>query len=190
MRKLLFPLAVALVLISCAPKVKKEKLCPPEQAILSKYSQRVVPEEFRIYGTLKYGPLKFPFMLSKFDGFYTLKVAKVRKVELSSDRFCLDKKCYLLPDQPENLIFGKVLTGEERSLCKDGTLYFRSEGEIYIKEVAFEGERPKELTLYNPRKDKDIKVIFGKENPKGFFEELSFVGEGTEVKLEIEEVEL
>ena len=188
--KVLIPILVMLVL-SCAPKVREVgKVCPSPSELFSLYAYRNVPPNFKVYGKLKYGPLRLPFMFAKSEGEYTLRVAKVGKLEVFEDRFCLKDKCYLLPAPPENLIFGKILAGDETLSCKENLVYLTHKGEVYTRTVVLEGRKAKEMILYNPRKNRTAKVIFGKEDPKGFFRSIQLYSEGNELTISIEEVRL
>ena len=182
---LLFVLFLAL---SCAQKT--EPVCPDPEPILMKYSSRPVPKDFRIYGILSYGPLRLPMMLAKFDGFYTVRVAKAKRVSVEESKLCIENRCYLLPAPPENLIFGKILSGRETYVCTEGGLLFEERIGPYIKRVFFEGVVPKEVIVWNPRKRKGLKISFGKESEEGFFREIRFDMDTGKVKLQIEEVEL
>jgi len=181
-------LAILLVLFSCAPKVE-ERVCDGEK-ILREFSDRSAPKNFRIYGVVKYGPLKFPMMLAKFDGFYTFRMAKGRNVYVSNDRFCIKDKCYLLPLPPESIIFGKLLSGREAVLCKEGSLLFRERLGVYEKLVVFSEGRPRELSIKNLKNGRILRVVFGSEDERGFFREIEFITESGSVKLILEEVEI
>lgn len=187
MRRLLLLLAPVL-LLSCAHK--ERVACPGGADILERYSSRFVPENFRVYGIIRYGPLKLPMMLARFDGFYTVRVARTRDVSVYRDRFCVEGRCFLLPIPPEDLLFGRILSGREIRLCEDGVLVFEEGTGVYLKRVVFEGSRPREILIWNTRKKKGIRVLLGEEDEKGFFREVSFDSGGVEVKLQIEEVEL
>ena len=184
----ILPLFLLFLILSCAQKV--ETSCPNREDILREFSSRYVPKDFRIYGTLYYGPLRLPMMLAKFDGFYTVRVAKARNVSIERDRLCIERRCYLLPAPPENLVFGKVLSGREVSLCEGGRLIFEESLGVYRKRVLFEGRRLKELILWNVRKNRGMRILFGKEDGRGFFREIDFDMEPGRVKLQIEEVEI
>jgi hypothetical protein len=183
----LFFLLILFLIISCAPKVERE--CVVDKSVYGPYLNRKVPKDFRVYGLIKYGPVRLPLMLAKFDGFYTVRVAKAGDISIDSKRICIERKCYILPAPPEELIFGKLLTGREYSFCRKGLIYFRLRGDVYERLVVFGPEGPEELSLINVRKNKSVKVLFGEEDPKGFFRELRFLLDGGEVKLLIEEVE-
>jgi len=137
----LLPLTACLLLllIACAPKEVRRD-CPSPERILHTFALKRVPENFRIYGTFRYGPLRMPVLLAKFDSFYTVRVARAQNVTIEKDRLCLEGKCYLLPVSPENLIFGRVLSGKEYSFCSRGSLVFRERTGVYEKLVVFEGE--------------------------------------------------
>ncbi len=186
MKALLLLLLLA-TLFSCAPKV--ERACPPAREVALKYRERYVPSNFRIYGLLEYGPLKFPMMLAKYDNFYTVKVARAGDVEMKRDRVCVRGKCYLLPAPPEDLIFGRLLNGREYSFCRGKTLYFRDRGRVYERIVSFLNGKPLEVSLINLRTNRSVRVLLKKEDKRGFFREIIFIFEGTEVKLIVEEVE-
>ncbi len=181
-----------LLLLSCAPKVEveRERACADPERILTEYAHRRVPENFRIYGALRYGPLKLPMLLAKFDSFYTVKVAKAKDVSIEKDRLCLEGKCYLLPFAPENLIFGKVLSGTEYSFCSNGLTTFRERTGVYEKLVLFERTSLREVVIRNVRKNRSFRVIFRSPDPGGFFRELDFEMDGKRVKLLVEEVEI
>ena len=185
--RLLLLISLFLVL-SCAQKTAP--VCPDPNKVMTEYSSRPVPKEFRVYGILHYGPLRLPMMLAKFDGFYTVRVAKAKKVSVDKDRLCIEDRCYLLPAPPENLIFGKLLSGRETYVCREGNLLFEERIGPYLKKVLFEGERPREVIVWNPRKGKGLKIFFGKESEEGFFREIRFDTGTGKVKLQIEEVEI
>lgn len=176
------------LLFSCAQKVERKCVYNPKAVAL--YKDRRVPENFRIYGLLKYGPLKFPMMLAKFDGYYTVKVARAKGISIEGKTLCLEGKCYILPAPPEDIVFGKLLTGREYSFCRNGLIYFRQRGRIYERLVVFRGSKPVELAIINRKDNRSVKVILGSESDKGFFRELRFILDGREVKLLIEEVEI
>ena len=183
------PLILLIVLLlSCAPK--ERVACPDWSGILKKYSSRFVPEDFRVYGIIRYGPLRLRMMLAKFDSFYTVRVARAKSVSVEEDKLCIEKRCFLLPVPPEYLLFGRVLSGREISLCEGGTLIFEERMGVYRKRVVFEGDRLKEIIIWNIRKGKGLRISFGEEDKRGFFREVRFDTGGVEVKLQIEEVEL
>ncbi len=174
--------------LSCG--VKTTGVCLSPQKVAEDYTLNHVPREFRIYGKFRYGPVSFPMMIAKFDGFYTVKVAKVKDVSLERDRICARGKCYLLPLLPEDIIFGKVLTGSEYSFCRKGLLYFRERLGLYEKIAVFDGRDLRELVIVNRKRNRAMKITFGEFSGKGYFREITFIMDGEEVKLEIEEVEI
>lgn len=182
-----FFLLVLIVLISCAPKA--EKRCEAER-VLSEFSSKQPPKNFRIFGAIKYGPLKFPMMFAKFDGFYTIKVARTKDLSIDRNRFCTRDKCYLLPSLPEDIIFGKLLSGREYHLCKDGLLLFRERLGVYDKLVIFSEGRPKEISIRNVKNGKVLRIVFGPMDKEGFFKEIEFITDSSSAKLIVEEVEL
>ncbi len=183
----IFLIALTL-LFSCAPKV--ERRCSAGEELIDEFSRKYVPRNFRIYGKFRYGPLKFPMLLAKFDGIYTVRIAKAKDVRIKRDRLCIDRKCYLLPSPPEYLIFGRLLSGTEYSFCKEGLLFFRERVGVYEKLLIFEGKVPKELSVRNVKNGKTLRIIFGSMDKERYFKEITFILDSNEVKLIIEEVEL
>ncbi len=177
---------ILILILSCAEKGQE---CLPVSEVIKEYEFRKIPTDFRIYGVFLYGPLKSPMMLAKFDGFYTVRVAKTNKIKIEKNKLCIENKCYLLPIAPENLIFGRVLSGGEYHFCRNSLLMFRKKLGVYEKLVVFEGKKLKELIVRNIKKEKSIRIIFGDLKGK-FFRELTFEIEGNKVKLVIEEVEI
>ncbi len=186
--KAYYLLAITFLLISCAPKV--ERTCFVPELIKKRYTKSGELPQFRAFGRVKYGPLKLPFMLLKSEQGYTLKVAKVREVSLSEDRFCFKERCYLLPFPPEDLILGRILSGGERMFCEGGKLYLEKRGKTYVKTAVFEGSRFKEIIVYNPNKDKTLRVLLDEEDAEGFFKKIRLISEGEEIVFQIEEVKL
>jgi len=181
-------LLFAVFVFSCG--VKTGGICLSPEKVADKYTLNHVPKDFRIYGKFRYGPMSFPMMIAKFDGFYTVRVAKVKDVSLERDRICARGKCYLLPLLPEDIIFGKVLTGSEYSFCREGLLYFRERLGLYEKIVIFEGRKLKEMVIVNRKRQRAMKIIFGEYSKKGYYRDVTFRMDGEEVKLQIEEVEI
>jgi len=188
MKSLLWILSLTALLLSCAPKV--EKACGSAQEVLHAHAFGRVPENFRIYGTFKYGPVKLPMLLAKFDNFYTVRIARTQDVRIERDRLCVEGKCYLLPVAPEDLIFGRVLSGKEYSFCRGNLLMFRERMGVYEKLVIFEGGKLREMVIRNVRKNRSFRITFGDRRKEGFFGRLLFEMDGKRVKLLIEEVEI
>lgn len=175
-----------LLFLSCAPK--PERKCPPKDAVLSAYSNNEVPESFVVYGKVKYGPLKKPFMLAKSGDSYRIKVAGVKKVSLSENKLCLEEKCYLLPLPVDRLLFGKVLEGYSYSFCSGGQRVFKIKGGVYESLVTYVNTNLRELQVVNLRNRKSIRVTFGDRDERGFYREVSFESEGEGFDLIVEEV--
>ncbi len=185
---MIFLLIIWVLLTSCSVKVAQR--CADEKRVIAEYTLNHVPREFRIYGHFKYGPVKFPMIIAKYDGFYTVKVAKVKDVSIRRDRICARGKCYLLPLLPEDIIFGKVLSGTEYSFCRGGRTVFRERMGVYDKIVVFEGGKLRELIIVNRKNGRGLKITFGSRSERGYFREIGFEMNGEKVKLEIEEVEV
>ncbi len=177
---------VVLLISACAPK--PEKKCPPKETVLSSYLNSEIPDSFVIYGKVKYGPVKRPFMLAKKEGVYRIKVAGVKEVSLSESRICLEGKCYLLPVPVERILFGRVLDGYSYSFCRAGERVFKIGGGVYERLVTFAGANLREMQVVNLRNGKKIKVTFGERNEKGFYKRVSFESEGDGFDLIVEEV--
>lgn len=182
-----FLLILPFLMLSCAKKIPPS--CPGGEEVLREFSSRHVPDNFRIYAILRYGPVRLPMMLAKFDGFYTVRIAKAGNISVDKGKLCIDERCYLLPAAPESLVFGRVLSGSERSICANGKLIFEEDMGVYSKRVIFDGKKLKEVILRNVRKERSIRVSFGEEDERGFFREIEFSMGGAGVKLQIEEVE-
>lgn len=180
-----------LFLVSCAPLSDRRPSvkCPDPKDLFTGYSFQRAPKEFRVYGTLKYGPLKMPILIAKFDGIYTVKVPKERDIRLDERHVCLKGRCYLLPIPPENLIFGGVLLGKEVEVCKGGKRYMVYTEGVYERTVVFVDSRLVEYRVRNIKNNKVIKVRFGPLGPGGYFREILIETEGMSFKLLIEEVE-
>ncbi len=186
----IFTLAL-LILTSCGPLMKAEKdlRCPDTEDLLNKYAIWKAPVEFRIYGSVKFGPFRMPILLAKFDNIYTVKVPRREEIKVEERYVCVRKRCYLIPVPPENLVFGSVISGMEVASCSEGRKIMTEVGDIYEKTAVFEGDRLREYRIRNVRNGRTIKVLFGPRNPKGYFEEILFDMEGRRFKLLIEEVE-
>ncbi len=174
-----------LILFSCAPKV--EERCDP-RTVLRNLPRTKAPENFKLHGYVKYGPLRFPFLFAKEKGSYRLKVAKAPRIRVFEDRFCLKGKCYLLPAPPEKVIFGELIFGGERASCEGSYVVLESSSDLYEKKVFFEGGKPVKAVVKNLKNGRTFTVLFRERDKRGFFRELVFKGKGGSVKLLIEEV--
>jgi len=177
---------LSFLILSCAQKMAPS--CPDGKDVMREYLSKRVPEEFKVYGYLYYGLLRVPVMLAKSEGSYTVKVAKIKGVSLEDGRFCVGERCYPLPVSPEDLVFGRVLSGREAFLCEDGNLVFQEETGSYTKRAIFEGRKLRELTFWDATMERKVKISFRDEDERGFFREIDFNMGELEVKLQIEEV--
>ncbi len=180
-----------LLLLSCGPLVEvKRGKCPSKEEILLSYSAKRTPKEFRVYGRVSFGPLKFPILLAKFDGIYTVKVPGKERVFVDGKVVCVRERCYLLPLPPENFIFGGVLLGRERVLCSGNRLVFKDTGKIYEREILFEGGRLSEYRVRNRRSGKTLKVFFGPKERGGYFRYIILESGGRRLKISVEGVDI
>ncbi|MDQ7082075.1 MAG: hypothetical protein Q9N34_03135 [Aquificota bacterium] len=185
----MIPVLIAFLVLSCAPLHRAERECPGTEDLMNIYASGKTPKEFRIYGKVRYGPMKVPFLIARFDDIYTVKVPR-RDVKVLDGKVCLRDRCYLLPLPPENLVFGGVLRGGEREFCDGGVKVFSERGIVYERTVIFEGKKLREMRIKNLKNGKVIRVIFGERDPRGYFREIKIRTGGTGFKLLIEEVEI
>jgi hypothetical protein len=180
-----------LLLASCAPLVEVGgRVCPSTEELLELYARGKTPKEFRIYGMVKYGPVRIPVLIAKFDDLYTVRVPRGKDLRIEGGRVCLGERCYLLPLPPENLVFGGVISGGERESCRDGLKYLTERDEVYERTAVFEGNRLREFRIRNLRNGRTIRVEFGPRDPAGFFREIRLEMGNVRFKLLIEEVEV
>ncbi len=92
---------------------------------------RPPPESFRAYGyiTTPYG--RHPFLLKKREGNYSLKVGRVRGLELKHKSICYFERCYLLPESVEDIIFTHFLRRAEVIGCDREYVYLKAGEETF-----------------------------------------------------------
>jgi len=166
------PLALLLLLLACAPK-----LCPPPEKLLSNLLNPP-PERVTLYGYLKAGPLKTPFVLIREDGRELLRTA-FTGLTLKGRSVCLDGACLELPVSPTELLYG-YLPGRYRVVsCLAGRAVLENEKgvRLYLKDGRLEELRWR-----------DVRVLFSERAPEGFFKQLTVVYKDLKLKIEVEGV--
>ncbi len=186
MRKISLLLILIHFLISCAPKPKvvlEKEECPYE--LLSVFKKDERPSKFTVFGKIRYSVFRSPFMISKENDNYFIKVARVKNVSLYKDRICTERRCYLLPFLPEELIFGRFIYGVKNVKCSDGKLIWETKEGVYTKRVSL---RRKEIHIkvINNRTGKEAEVILKNYNGK-FFRDIIIESGGEKIKIRIEE---
>lgn len=172
-------LLLLILLSACAYR----ETCPkdyPELAVS-------IPEEFKLYGYIGSVYGKRPFLLIKRGQEYALKVGGAGEVYLSSEEVCYGDECFKLPLPVEHLIFGRLLEGDERVVCRDGFRVFTKKSGNMRKEVVYRENLPVSLTL---KGNYEIKAFLSSYDEKGFFKRVLLKINDQKLELFIEELEI
>ncbi|RUM32050.1 MAG: hypothetical protein DSY42_01745 [Aquifex sp.] len=158
-----------LTIISCAPKV-----CPDGNELLSKVIRKP-PEKVKLYGYIKGGYLRVPFLIEKKGNEETIKVPQPGLV-VSSSFFCWNSMCFDLPVSPMNIIYG-YFPGNYKVVNCGGEVILRSEDG---KEIILSKGKLKAF------KYKRMKILYGEKSPEGYYKNLTIILGNMRIKIFVE----
>ncbi|HIP42316.1 MAG TPA: hypothetical protein EYG91_00020 [Aquifex aeolicus] len=158
-----------LTIISCAPKV-----CPDGNELLGKVIQKP-PEKVKLYGYIKGGFLRVPFLIEKEGNEETIKVPQQGLI-VDSSFFCWNGMCFNLPLSPMSIIYG-YFPGDYKVVSCRGEVLLRSQDGKEI--ILSEGK----LKAF---KYKRIKILYGEKSPEGYYKNLTIILGSMRIKIFVE----
>ncbi|SNZ14760.1 hypothetical protein [Hydrogenobacter hydrogenophilus] len=163
MKKALF-LCVLCLAYACAPLV-----CPGEKEVRQVYSEDSAPKSYNAFVSLRYGILKVPIYIEKAQNGYTLRSPQTGTVLFKDTNLCVGATCIDLPLTPDALIFGTVLTGEEKASCSLGSLAFERDDGLYKRKYIFSNGQLKRVELIDKKRDRLVVLDYPERNKQGYY---------------------
>ncbi|MFN3870068.1 MAG: hypothetical protein ACK4MW_01080 [Aquificaceae bacterium] len=182
MFKLKLLASLSLLLFSCAPMV-----CPEGDQIKKNYSEYNAPSSYEASLSLRQGFLRVPIQLVKRDGKFVIST-EGRNLELNLGNLCISGVCFDLPVNPDGILFGKVLRGDEKLECSFGGVFFeRDEGSFKSKYV-FKDGKLNLIELYDKRRERVLKVNYLDWSKEGYAKAIKLEGENISAILTVDSI--
>ncbi|WP_448584244.1 hypothetical protein [Thermocrinis sp.] len=180
--KIYLSLALCLIL-SCAPM-----LCKMDPSIALNYSEDKAPKKYVSFISISYGAVKVPLKLEKDGSKYTVHASRIPGLSFDKEGFCANGVCLDLPFGPDGIIFGALLTGEEKVSCSsEGMTLSRQMGNYLIKHHFKDGQLSK-VEILDRKKEKLITLNYGLRTKEGYYKRVKVSFEGLSITINIEEV--
>ena len=181
--KTLIVFLFGMLMFYCAPMV-----CPEEKEIRSFYSQDASPKSYSAVLSAKYGPLRIPLFVNKNEGGYEIKTIGSKSISYRDKALCVDPICLDIPFSIDGLIFGNVLSGDEKVSCSLGNVVFEKDDQLYWRRFVFSQGQLKRVEILDKNRDKTLTINYGDRNKKGYYELLDVEAGGLSFRINIEEV--
>lgn len=163
MKKILL-ICIFMLEYACAPLV-----CPGEKDIKSRYSEDTAPKSYKALVSLRYGILKVPMYVEKDMGRYTLRSPQTGTVLLEEGNLCINATCLDLPINPDGLIFGALLLGDEKPTCSFGTIVFERDDQVYLRKYIFSNGELLRVELTDKKRGKFVVLEYGQKTKEGYY---------------------
>jgi len=177
-------LAIALCFVlSCAPM-----LCKIDPITALSYSEDRAPEKYVSTLSISYGALRVPLRLEKNDSGYTIQSLKIPGLSFDKKGLCANGVCFDLPFGPDGIIFGALLTGEEKVSCSsEGIILSRKVGDYMIRHYFKDGDLSK-VEILDRKKERLITLNYGIKTKEGYYKRVKVSTEDFSFTINIEEV--
>ncbi|MGC8852261.1 MAG: hypothetical protein ACP5P0_01500 [Hydrogenobacter sp.] len=168
---------------ACAPLV-----CPGEKEVRQAYSEDSAPKDYNAFVSLRYGILRVPIYIEKSQGGYTLRSPQTGTVLFKDTNLCVGATCLDLPLTPDALIFGTVLTGDEKVSCSLGSLAFERDDGLYKRKYIFSNGQLKRIELIDKKRDKIIVLDYPERNKQGYYKNVKISIEDISFNLSVDQI--
>jgi hypothetical protein len=182
MKKLALLLAFGFVL-SCAPL-----LCRPDQTLLLNHLEDRVPEKYTSQLLISYGVLKVPVKVEKDKDKYRVESARFGVFSLDRKGLCLNGVCIDLPFSIDGVIFGRMLTGEEKPSCTSEGLLLSRDMDAYLVKHYFVNNQLAKVEVFDKKRDRLITLSYGQKAPEGYYRRVIVNWEDFTFTINVEEV--
>jgi len=180
--KVYLSMALCFVL-SCAPMV-----CRMDPTVVLNYSEDKAPKRYSSFIYVSYGALKIPFKLEKDNSKYTIQGPKIPSLSFDKKGLCANSVCFDLPFGPDGIIFGALLTGEEKVSCSsEGVILSREVGDYMIRHYFKDGDLSK-VEILDRKKERLITLNYGIRTKEGYYKRVKVSTEDLSFTINIEEV--
>ena len=179
---MLFLLVVSF-LFSCAPM-----LCRIDQSVATNYLEDKAPKRYVSLISVSYGAIRIPFRLEKDGSQYRITGSRIPNVSFDKKGLCLNNVCLDLPFGPDGIIFGTVLTGEEKSSCSSkGIVLSRDVGSYTLKHYFVDNQLSK-VEVLDRKREKLITLSYGSKTKEGYYKRVKVDVEDLSFTINVEEV--
>ncbi|WP_333784405.1 hypothetical protein [Thermocrinis sp.] len=177
-------LAIALCFVlSCAPV-----LCRMDPTVAFNYSEDKAPQKYTSFIYVSYGAVKIPLKLEKDNSKYTIQGPKIPGLSFDKKGLCANGVCLDLPFGPDGIIFGALLTGEEKISCSsEGIILSREVGDYLIRHY-FKDAQLSKVEILDKRKERLITLDYSFRTKDGYYKRVKVSVEDFSFTINIEEV--
>jgi hypothetical protein len=182
MKRLALLLASGFVL-SCAPL-----LCRPDQALLLNHLEDRAPEKYTSQLLISYGVLKVPVKVEKDKDKYRVEAARFGGFSFDRKGLCLNGVCIDLPFSIDGIIFGRMLTGEEKPSCTSEGLVLSRDTDAYLVKHYFVDNQLAKVEVFDKKRDRLITLTYGQKTPEGYYRRVKVNWEDLTFTISVEEV--
>lgn len=151
-----------LLLSACAPLV-----CPEGDDIKRTYSEFGAPASYTADLSLRYGFIRVPIRVQKSEGKFTI-MGEGKSAEISLNNLCVAGACIDLPVNPDGVLFGKVLRGDEKMGCSTSDVYFERDDGIFRSKYVFKDGKLSLAEFYDTKKDKRLVLSYLEWSREGY----------------------
>ncbi len=149
----------------------------------------MAPKSYSALLSAKYGPLKIPVFIRKEGQDYQIRTAGGQLLSYKAQGLCVDSVCMDLPFSLDALLFGTVLTGDEKLLkCGTDTVAFEKDDQIYSRRYVFSQGQLKRVEVLDKNRDKTILINFSGRGKEGYYRSLDVEVGGVSLRINVEEV--
>lgn len=169
-----------LLLSSCAPYV-----CPEGDQIKKNYADQSAPSSYQANLSLRQGLLRIPILVQKREGRFTIS-GEGKVLDLSLNNLCVGGVCFDIPINPDGVIFGKVIRGDEKLSCGlSGVSFERDEG-MYKTRYVFRDGKISLIEFYDASKNKVFKLNYLDWSKEGYAKAIRIEGENFNILLTVD----
>ena len=176
-------LLVVSFLFSCAPM-----LCRIDQSVATNYLEDIAPKRYVSLLSVYYGAIRMPLKLEKDGDQYRITGSRIPNVAFDKQSLCLNNVCLDLPLGPDGIIFGAVLTGEEKAFCSsDGVVLSRDVGSYTLKHYFVDNQLSK-VEVLGRKRERLIILSYGPKTKEGYYKRVKVDVEDLSFTINVEEV--
>lgn len=168
----LFTLVALSFLFSCAPMV-----CPEGSKISREYSLSNAPNRYSADLSIRYGLLRVPLKVEKEDGRFTLE-GQGKSYSLDLNSLCFGATCIDLPVNPDGVIFGKLLRGDEKVECGLTGVAFERDDGAFLSRFLFKDGKPYTAEFFDKRRENKVVLEYLEWSKEGYARALRLSRDG------------
>ncbi len=162
-------------------------VCPEGEQIKRDYSEYNAPSSYKASLSLRQGFLRIPIEVAKRDGTFTIS-GEGRTFELNLGNLCIGGVCFDLPVNPDGILFGKVIRGDEKLVCSFGGVSFERDEGFFKSKYVFKDGRLSFIEFYDKRREKVLKINYLDWSREGYVKAIKLEGENISAILTVDSI--